>query len=87
MDWLSVGNGWRNLYLLSCAVQALALGVLFARRRWWVKENRGGAFLAGAAITPLVQYLWTLVLALLWPFAPKMVYIGVLPLAGAVYLA
>ncbi len=86
LDWLSIGNGWRNLYLLSSAVQALALGLFFAQRRLWVKRSRLGAFLAGVAVTPLVQYLWTLLLALLWPYAPKAVYIGVLPAIAAVYL-
>ena len=77
-DWLSIGNGWRNLYLLSGALQALSLGVFFAKRRLWVKRSRIGAFLAGVAVTPLVEYLWMLVLALVWPHAPKLVYIGVL---------
>ena len=27
-DWLAVGNGWRNLFLLSCVAQALALGLV-----------------------------------------------------------
>ena len=85
-DWLSVGNGWRNLFLLSNALQAFALGLLFARHRWWVKRSRLGAFLAGAAVTPLLMYLWTLLLALLWPHAPKLVYIGVLPALAGLYL-
>lgn len=86
-DWLAVGNGWRNLYLLSCGVQALALGTFFASRRLWFTRGRFGAFLAGASLTPLVQYLWMLLLALFWPFAPKWVYIGVLPLAACLWLA
>lgn len=86
LDWLAVGNGWRNLFLLSCAVQALALGILFASRRLLVKRSRLGAFLAGAAITPIAQYLWMLLLALFWPFAPKLVYIGVLPAVAGAYL-
>jgi hypothetical protein len=86
LDWLAVGNGWRNLYLVSCALQALALGLLFARRRLWVKRSRLGAFLAGVSVTPLVQYLWTLLLAAVWPRADKWVYIGALPLAAAAYL-
>ncbi|MCE5342356.1 MAG: hypothetical protein LLF96_02045 [Eubacteriales bacterium] len=86
LDWSAVGNGWRNLYLLSSLVQALALGLFFAKRRLWVKRSRLGAFLAGAALTPLIQYLWTLLLALAWPQASKWVYIGVLPLIAAVYL-
>jgi hypothetical protein len=86
LDWSAVGNGWRNLYLLSSLVQALALGVFFARRRLWVKRSRLGAFLAGASLTPLVEYLWMLLLALCWPQASKWVYIGVLPLAAGAYL-
>ena len=79
MTWLDVGNGWRNLYLLSCMLQAGALGCLFAANGWFVKRSRAACFLTGAASTPLVQYLWTLMLALVWPQAPKLVYIGVLP--------
>ena len=86
LDWLAVGNAWRNLYLLSSIVQALALGLWFAKRRLWVKRSRLGAFLAGVSITPLIQYLWTLLLALLWPHAPKLVYIGVLPVVAGAYL-
>ena len=86
LDWLAVGNGWRNLFALSCAVQALALGTVFASRRLWVKRSRLGAFLAGVAVTPLVQYLWMLLLALFWPYAPKLVYIGVLPALGGATL-
>ena len=87
LDWLAVGNGWRNLFLASSALQALALGTLFARHRLWVRGNRLGAFLIGASLTPLMQYLWMLLLAALWPHAPKLVYIGVLPGVSAVYLA
>ena len=86
LDWLAIGNGWRNLFLLSCAVQALALGVFFAAHRLWFGRGRLGAFLAGASVTPLAQYLWMLALAAVWPFAPKAVYIGVLPLLAGVYL-
>ncbi len=86
LDWNAIGNGWRNLYLLSSLVQAVALGTFFAQRRLWVKRSRLGAFLAGASVTPLIQYLWTLLLALVWPQASKWVYIGVLPLAGGAYL-
>jgi len=86
LDWLTVGNGWRNLFLGSCALQALSLGVLFASRRLWVKRSRLGAFLAGVSITPIAQYLWMLLLALFWPFAPKLVYIGVLPAIAGLYL-
>lgn len=85
-DWLAVGNLWRNAYLLSSGLQALALGVLFARRRLWVKGSRAGSFFAGAAVTPLMQYLWMLLMALLWPHAPKLVYIGALPLTAGLYL-
>jgi hypothetical protein len=86
LDWNAIGNGWRNLYLLSSLVQAVALGTFFAQKRLWVKRSRLGAFLAGASVTPLIQYLWTLMLALVWPQAPKWVYIGALPLAGGAYL-
>ncbi len=85
-DWLSVGNGWRNLYLLSSMAQALALGLVFAKHKLWIRRSAIGAFLAGAATTPLWQYLWTLALALLWPRAPKAVYIGVLPAAAGLTL-
>lgn len=86
LDWLAVGNGWRNLYLASVALQALALGTLFARRRLWVRGSRAGAFLAGASITPLLEMLWMLLISLLWPFAPKAVYIGVPPALAGGYL-
>ncbi len=86
MTWLSIGNGWRNLFLLSSLVQALSLGVLFAAHRLWIKENRVAAFLAGAAVTPFAQYLWMLLLALLFPQAPKLVYIGVPPVLAGAYL-
>jgi len=86
LDWLAIGNGWRNLYLASCLLQAAALGLLFAVRRLWVGGSRLGAFLAGVAVTPLVQFLWTLLLAFLWPNAGQWVYIGALPLAAALYL-
>ena len=45
LDWLAVGNGWRNLYLLSVALQAAALGVLLLRRRAWLGCGRLSAFL------------------------------------------
>ena len=79
MTWLDLGNHWRNLYLLSCLAQMGALGCLFAARGWFVKSNRPACFLTGVASTPLMQYLWTLGLALCWPNAPQMVYIGGLP--------
>ena len=40
MTWLDVGNGWRNLFLLSCALQALALGCLFCAHGWFVKQSK-----------------------------------------------
>jgi len=86
MSWLDVGNGWRNLYLLSCLVQMGALGCLFAAKGWFAKHSRLACFLTGAAATPLAQYLWTLLLAFFWPYAPRLVYIGALPLAGAALL-
>ncbi len=79
MTWLDLGNHWRNLYLLSCMMQMGALGCLFAARGWFVKTNRPACFLTGVAFTPLMQYLWTLTLAILWPDAPQLVYIGTLP--------
>lgn len=86
LDWLAVGNGWRNLFLLSCAVQAVALGTGFAIHRLWVRRSRLGAFLAGVSVTPLVQYVWMLLLAAVWPQASKWVYIGVLPALAGAYL-
>ena len=86
MTWLDIGNGWRNLFLLSCMLQAVSLGVLFATRREWMKEHRAAAFFAGVAVTPFAQYLWMLLLALLWPAAPKLLYIGVPPALAAGYL-
>lgn len=79
MTWLDVGNGWRNLYLLSCLMQMGALGCLFAYRGWFSRQSRLASFLTGVAATPFVQYLWTLLLAVVWPKAPKLLYIGALP--------
>ena len=87
MTWLDLGNGWRNLFLLSAFLQAVALGTLFAARRWFSKGSRLACFLTGAAATPLLEYLWMLALAFLWPHAPKLVYIGVPPLAAGILLA
>ena len=86
MTWLDLGNHWRNIYLLSCLVQMGALGCLFASQGWFVKKSRLACFFTGVAATPLVQYLWTLLLALVWPQAPRMVYIGVLPALSALTL-
>ena len=86
MTWLDIGNGWRNLFLLSSLVQAFSLGVLFAVHRFWMKDNRVAAFLTGVAVTPFAQYLWMLLMALLWPQAPRLVYIGVPPVLAGVYL-
>lgn len=85
--WLDVGNGWRNLFLLSCALQAFALGLFFCARRLMGGKSRAASFLAGVACTPFVQYLWTLFLALVWPHAPKAVYIGVLPALAVLTIA
>lgn len=83
MTWLDIGNGWRNLYLLSSLLQMGALGLLFAAHRWFSQKSRLACFLTGVAATPLCQYLWMLLLSLLWPQAPRLVYIGVPPaLAG-----
>lgn len=86
MTWLDLGNRWRNLYLLSCLLQMGALGCLFAQRGWFVKKSRAACFLTGVATTPLMQYLWTLALALVWPWAPRMVYIGALPALSCLIL-
>lgn len=87
MTWLDIGNGWRNIYLLSCVIQAAALGSLFCARGWFAKKSRAACFFTGAASTPLVQYLWTLLLALVFPGASKWIYIGVPPLLAALCLA
>ena len=86
MTWLDVGNGWRNLYLLSCMLQMGALGSLFAVKGWFSRHSRLACFLTGVAATPLVQYLWTLVLAIVWPAASRWVYIGTLPLLSGLFL-
>ncbi|MEG0048107.1 MAG: hypothetical protein RR865_03015 [Clostridia bacterium] len=86
MDWLSVGNGWRNLYLLSCVLQAAALGLLFAAHRIPFQKSRAASFCTGVAAVPFLQYLWVLALAFLWPNAPRLVYIGVLPALSAICL-
>lgn len=86
MTWLDIGNGWRNLFLLSSLLQMGALGCLFAARGWFVKKSRVACLLTGVASTPLVQYLWTLMLAAVWPHAPRLVYIGTLPALAALTL-
>ncbi len=86
MTWLDIGNGWRNLFLLSCLLQAIALGILFATRRSWMKEHRAAAFFAGVSVTPFAQYLWMLLLAFSWPQAPRLLYIGAPPALAALYL-
>ena len=73
MTWLDIGNGWRNIFLLSCALQAAALGIWFCLRGWFSPRHRAACFLTGVAATPLCQYLWMLLLALLWPQAPRWV--------------
>ncbi len=87
MTWLDLGNGWRNLFLLSCMLQAFALGTLFAVHHLFAKKSRAACFLTGVAATPLVQYLWMLLMAIVWPNASKWVYIGVPPLAAGLLLA
>ena len=67
MTWLDLGNGWRNLFLLSAFLQAVSLGTLFAARRWFSKGSRLACFLTGAAATPLLEYLW-----MRWPFSGPM---------------
>lgn len=86
MTWLDIGNGWRNIYLLSCLIQMGALGTLFGVLGFPVRKSRAACVLSGVAATPLVQYLWTLLLAIVWPHASKWVYIGVLPALGALCL-
>ena len=85
MTWLDVGNGWRNLYLLSCLMQMGALGCLFAARGWFAK-SRLACFLTGAAATPLAQYVWMLLWAALWPHAPRLFLIGGPPALAALGL-
>jgi hypothetical protein len=87
MTWLDLGNGWRNLYLLSCMLTAFGLGVLFAMLRLPAKRSRAACFLTGVAATPFVQYLWMLLMSILWPGASKWLYIGALPLLSGLYLA
>ena len=87
MTWLDLGNSWRNLYLLSCMLTAFGLGVLFASLRLFAKRSRAACFLTGVAATPFVQYLWMLLVAVVYPNASKWVYIGVLPAGSALYLA
>ena len=84
-DWLTIGNGWRNVFLLSCLLQAAALGTLCAVQCWFSKTSRVACFLTGVSATPLVQYLWMLIIAVLWPHAPKLVYIAVLPVLAGGY--
>ena len=81
MTWLDIGNGWRNLFLLSVMAQMGALGCLFAARNWFGK-SKAASFLTGVAATPLAQYLWMLGMSLVWPNAPRLVYIGVPPVAA-----
>lgn len=87
MTWLEIGNGWRNLFLLSCMAQTGALGCLFAARGWFSRKSRLACFLTGAAVTPLAQYLWMLLLALVWPNAPRLIYIGVPPVLAVLGLS
>lgn len=86
MTWLDIGNGWRNIFLLSSGVQALALGAFFAAHRLFARRSRLACFLTGVAATPFIQYLWMLALAFLWPQAPKLVIIGAPPVLGALGL-
>ncbi len=86
MTWLDVGNGWRNLFLLSCAVQALALGCLFCAHGWFVKGSRFACFWTGAAVTPLCQYLWMLGMGFVWPHAPQFLLIAAPPALAALAL-
>lgn len=86
MTWLDIGNGWRNLFLLSALVQMGALGLLFAAHRWFSRKSRLACFFTGVAATPLCQYLWMLLMALVWPQAPRLVLIGVPPALAALTL-
>ncbi|MBP3646592.1 MAG: hypothetical protein J6K55_09235 [Clostridia bacterium] len=84
MTWLDLGNGWRNIYLLSCMAQMFALGCMFAFKGWFSKRSRLACFLTGVASTPFVQYLWVLIMSLAWADLPNWAYIGMLPLLSAV---
>ncbi len=86
MTWLDVGNGWRNLYLLSMALQMAALGLWFAKKRWFCRYSRLACALTGAAAAPLCQFVWMLLMALVWPTAPRQVLIGAPPAGAAVML-
>lgn len=86
MTWLDIGNGWRNLFLLSTLLQMGALGLLLAAHRLPSRKSRLACFFTGVAATPLCQYLWMLVMALLWPHAPRLVLIGAPPALAAVTL-
>ena len=80
MTWLDVGNGMRNLYLLSIMLQAGAWGIVFLKRQWFSKTSRLSCFFTGVAITPVIQYLFMLVLALLWNNAPRLFIVLALPI-------
>ncbi len=85
LSWSDIGSLWRNLYLLSSLITAVGLGTLFARHAW-PSKRRAVSFLFGVSATPLAQYLWTLLLALVWPKASRYLYIGALPLLAGGYL-
>ena len=85
LTWMDIGNGWRNLYLLSFAVQALALGTGFAAHRW-IGRSRVASFLVGGSVTPFVQFLWMLLMGAAWPHAPRLLLIAALPALSAISL-
>ena len=85
MTWLDIGNSYRNIYLLSIFFQAIALGLLFAKNKWFSKKSPISCFLTGVSITPFVQYLFMLILAFLWPNAPKEFIVLTLPIIAISY--
>ena len=83
MTWLDVGNGWRNIYLLSTLFQAFCLGTVFAWRQLFSRRSRLACFLTGVAVTPFLQYLCTMLLGLVIPHAPRAVYLLLPPVVAA----
>jgi len=61
------------------------LGTLFAIHHWFSRKSRVACFFTGAAATPLLQYLWMLFIAVVWPNAPRFIWIGILPLLSGLY--
>lgn len=84
MTWLDIGNGWRNIYLLSVMVQCVANGLFCALHGFPLKKQRFASLLVGIASTPLLQYLWMLFVALVWPHSPRLFIIGLPPAMAAI---